>query len=127
MGTGQYAATVNHTCKPNCYVSGQLCMKTITDVKKNEELSIDYGTVHDSDVYTVEKCKCGFNECRTYITGKDWLSTDFQKTNRFSLHIFEKIKNISNDDKLAQLNKLQKIDLNKSKLLKKEYEVLING
>ena len=126
MGTDKYAATINHTCKPNCYVSGQMCIKTLTNIKKDEELSVDYGTIHDDDVLQFENCQCGFVECRTYVTGKDWLSSDFQKANRFTLHLFEKIKGTNDQAKLEQLKRLQKIDLNKSELLKKEYEALIN-
>ena len=70
------ARLINHSCNPNCEVEGKglkLWITAIRDIKKNEELSYDYGFGYDVD-YKQFVCKCGAKNCVGYIVreGSRW-------------------------------------------------------
>ena len=63
------ARLINHSCDPNCEVDGvglKLWIYAIKDIKKNEELTYDYGFSFDKD-YKDYPCKCRSNNCCGYI------------------------------------------------------------
>ena len=55
------ARLINHSCNPNCEVldesKSKIWITAMRDIKKNEELSYDYGFGFDSD-YKDHICKC---------------------------------------------------------------------
>ena len=64
---GSGAEYINHSCTPNCYASivkGHILYKSARDIKKGEELTIDYR--FDANVEKV-RCACGSKECRGTI------------------------------------------------------------
>ena len=70
------ARLINHSCNPNCEVAGtglKVWVYAIRDIKKNEELSYDYGFSFDKD-YKQFPCKCGAKNCVGYIVreGSRW-------------------------------------------------------
>ena len=68
------ARYINHSCKPNCEVqikNGRIWIYSIRNIKKNEELSYDYGYEFDRDDYKDHRCKCGNNNCIGYIVSSD--------------------------------------------------------
>ena len=70
------ARLINHSCEPNCEVTGsglKVWVYSIKDIKKNEELSYDYGFSYDKD-YKQFPCKCGAKNCVGYIVreGSRW-------------------------------------------------------
>jgi SET domain-containing protein len=70
------ARLINHSCNPNCEVEGKglkLWITSIKDIKKNEELSYDYGFGYDKD-YKQFPCKCAAKNCCGYIVreGSRW-------------------------------------------------------
>ena len=70
------ARLINHSCEPNCEVTGEglkVWVYAIKDIKKNEELSYDYGFSYDKN-YKQFPCKCGANNCVGYIVreGSRW-------------------------------------------------------
>ena len=70
------ARLINHSCDPNCEVEGKglkLWIKAIKDIKKNDELTYDYGFSYDKD-YKDYPCKCGSINCCGYIVreGSRW-------------------------------------------------------
>ena len=70
------ARLINHSCNPNCEVDGKglkLWIFALRDIKKDEELSYDYGFGYDKD-YKQFVCKCGANNCVGYIVreGSRW-------------------------------------------------------
>ena len=70
------ARLINHSCEPNCEVTGsglKVWVYAIKDIKKNEELSYDYGFSYDKD-YKQFPCKCGAKNCVGYIVreGSRW-------------------------------------------------------
>ena len=63
------ARLINHSCEPNCEVDGvglKLWIYAIKDIKKNEELTYDYGFSFDKD-YKDFPCKCGAKKCVGFI------------------------------------------------------------
>ena len=63
------ARLINHSCDPNCEVGGaglKLWIYSIKDIKKNEELTYDYGFSFDKD-YKDFPCRCGAKKCVGYI------------------------------------------------------------
>ena len=70
------ARLINHSCNPNCEVldhNKQLWIFAMRDIKKNEELTYDYGFSFDKD-YKQYVCKCGSKKCVGYIVreGSRW-------------------------------------------------------
>ena len=70
------ARLINHSCDPNCEVSGtglKVWVYAIKDIKKGEELTYDYGFGYDAD-YKDFPCKCGSKNCVGYIVreGSRW-------------------------------------------------------
>ncbi len=61
---------INHSCEPNCGLRGDIVFIAIRDIKKDEELTIDYAMVDNED-YKIE-CTCDSSDCRKTITGFDW-------------------------------------------------------
>ena len=63
------ARLINHSCDPNCEVDGKgykIWITAIKDIKKNEELTYDYGFSYDED-YKQFPCKCRSKNCCGYI------------------------------------------------------------
>jgi len=69
-----YAKYINHSCDPNCEFDGEgkkIWVNTIKKIKKDEELSINYGFAWDEKDFHEHECKCGSKKCVGYILDKD--------------------------------------------------------
>ena len=63
------ARLINHSCDANCEVDGvglKLWIYAVKDIKKNEELTYDYGFSFDKD-YKDFPCRCGAKKCVGFI------------------------------------------------------------
>ena len=71
-----HARLINHSCSPNCEVvidNNEIWILAIKKIKKNAELSYNYGYAYDED-YVDHLCKCGSSKCVGYILDEDhWL------------------------------------------------------
>lgn len=79
-----FAILINHSCEPNCGIKNNFDIIAMRDIKKGEELTLDYDLTENSD-WTM-KCSCGNKNCRKLIKGyrylpeeiknkyKDWIS-----------------------------------------------------
>ena len=70
------ARLINHSCNPNCEVFGsglKVWVYAMTNIKKGDELSYDYGFSFDKD-FKKYPCKCGSSNCVGYIVreGSRW-------------------------------------------------------
>ena len=89
------ARLINHSCDPNCEVTGtglKLWISAIKDIKKGEELSYDYGFSYDKD-YKQFPCKCGMANCVGYIvrSGSRWrINKKFRKQKNLVSNFFQK-------------------------------------
>ena len=63
------ARLINHSCSNNCDYEGKglkIWIITIRDIKKDEEITCDYGFSYDSD-YKQFPCNCKSKNCCGYI------------------------------------------------------------
>lgn len=65
----------NHSCDPNCYVE-DYTVRAIRNIKKDEQLTIDYSSFINHNYVILNKCGCGASDCREVVTGLDWLIYD---------------------------------------------------
>ena len=77
------ARLINHSCDPNCEVFGKgmkIWIFAMKNIKKNEELSYDYGFSFDED-YKNFPCRCKSDNCVGYIIrqGSRWRVRDRKK------------------------------------------------
>ena len=60
---------INHSCDNNSHYDGKalkVWVSAVTNIKKGEELTCDYGFGFDKD-YKQFPCKCGAKNCCGYI------------------------------------------------------------
>jgi hypothetical protein len=69
---------LNHSCRPNVGVRGQITFVAMHDIAAGSELTIDYAMI-DGDPAERMHCACGAPECRTVITGNDWRLPELQR------------------------------------------------
>ena len=78
-----HAKLINHSCNPNCEVeiiNNEIWISAIKNIKKNTELSYNYGYSYDTD-YVDHVCKCGSSKCVGYILDEDHWSKLKNKKN----------------------------------------------
>lgn len=86
---------LNHNCNPSCGFGGEITVVAIRDIKKEEEITIDYAMCLASKKVIPMKCTCGSKNCRKIITSNDWKRKDLQKHYKgfFEPFLEKKIKN----------------------------------
>jgi len=65
----------NHSCDPNCYIEDNT-IRAHRDIKKDEQLTVDYSSFINHNYVILNKCGCGASDCREVVTGLDWLIYD---------------------------------------------------
>ena len=70
---------INHSCNPNVWMKNGITFITKKNIKKGEELTVDYAMFEDEDYVAKWDCNCGSKFCRHKITGKDYLLPELQK------------------------------------------------
>jgi hypothetical protein len=68
---------VNHSCSPNCGMSGATLVVAMRDILAGEELTYDYAMT-DGSAYDEFECRCGSDACRGKVTGEDWMLPELQ-------------------------------------------------
>lgn len=66
------ARLINHSCEPNCEAwskGKRIFIHALRDIKKNEELTFDYG--FDVECYEDHPCLCGRSSCVGYIVSRE--------------------------------------------------------
>jgi SET domain-containing protein len=93
---GDAGDSVNHSCNPNAWISGQISLLARRRIEPGEEITFDYATTDGSDYDTFE-CHCGDPLCRGIITGQDWQRRDLQERyqGHFSAYIQRRIDALS--------------------------------
>jgi hypothetical protein len=88
----EIADWVNHSCTPNCGMSGQVIVVAMRDIAVGEELTYDYAMSDGSD-YDEFECACGTAACRGKVTGNDWMLPELQLAYRgyFSPYLARRI------------------------------------
>ena len=62
---------LNHSCEPNCGLSGGTLLVAMRDIAIGEELTFDYAMCDATD-YDEFTCLCGEAACRGVVAGSDW-------------------------------------------------------
>jgi hypothetical protein len=83
---------VNHSCRPNCAMFGNVVLVALRDIDAGEQLTFDYATSDGCD-YDEFDCSCGEPTCRGRITGNDWMLPELQRAYRgwFSPYLARRI------------------------------------
>ena len=67
---------INHSCAPNCGMSGTTVVVALRDIEVGEQLTYDYAMSEGSD--DEFECTCGATACRGKVTGHDWMLPELQ-------------------------------------------------
>lgn len=59
----------NHSCNPNAILEDRLKVVALRQIKKDEEITIDYALTEE-DPYWKMECHCAEQNCRGLIVGK---------------------------------------------------------
>ena len=88
----QPADLINHSCDPNCGMSGATIVLAMRDIAAGEAITYDYATSDGSD-YDEFECQCGSARCRGKVTGNDWMLPEVQLAYRgyFSPYLARRI------------------------------------
>jgi len=70
-GEGDGGDYINHSCRPNCGLRGQVTLIAMRNIAPGEEATMDYA-MSDGSPYAEFDCECGAVNCRSRITGEDW-------------------------------------------------------
>jgi SET domain-containing protein len=69
---------LNHSCRPNVGVRGQITFVAMHDISAESELTIDYAMIDGNPAERMD-CSCGAPECRKVITGSDWRRPELRR------------------------------------------------
>ena len=83
---------LNHSCEPTCGFSGEITIVAMRNIKKGEEITIDYAMCINSKNISPMRCVCGSKICRKIITSDDWKRKDLQKRYRGFFEPFLRLK-----------------------------------
>jgi hypothetical protein len=88
---------INHSCDPNCALSGAVILIAARDIEVGEEVTYDYATTDGSD-YDEFECSCGAASCRGKVSGHDWMLPELQLRYRgsFSPYLAKRIAALVN-------------------------------
>ena len=88
---------INHSCNPNCILTGNVVLVAGRDIGIGEELVYDYATSDGSD-YDEFECMCGSDQCRGQVSGHDWMLPELQLRYRgsFSPYLAKRIAALVN-------------------------------
>lgn len=88
---------INHSCDPNCMLTGSVVLVARRDIAVGEEMCYDYATTDGSD-YDEFECSCGSHLCRGKISGHDWMLPELQLRYRgsFSPYLAKRIAALVN-------------------------------
>lgn len=66
---------INHSCEPNCGITGTKTVRALRNITAGEELTFDYSTSEiDPDWVLDYTCRCGAKSCRKQIRSIQSLS-----------------------------------------------------
>lgn len=87
---------INHSCEPNCGMSGATVLIALRDIEPGEHLTYDYAMSDGSD-YDEFECLCGARTCRNKVTGDDWMLPELQLRYRghFSPYLANRIASLA--------------------------------
>jgi len=88
---------INHSCDSNTWMIDAYTLVSNKDIKIDEEITADYSLWEANENYISKwECKCGSQDCRKRVTGKDWRNPILQEKyqNHFSPLINKRIASL---------------------------------
>ena len=74
---------INHSCNPNAGLRGKTTVVAMKNIKKGNEITIDYSITEDDPSWQM-KCECGHNNCRKVVKSVRFLPENiFRKYKQF--------------------------------------------
>lgn len=84
---------INHSCNPNCGIKGKIKVVALRDIKKGEEITIDY-SITEIDRLWYMNCHCGSKNCRKVIRSIQFLpKATYNKYMPYIPTYFQKVYN----------------------------------
>lgn len=74
---GSFGWYLNHSCTPNCVITGRTRIIALSRIERGQELTIDYSTNVGWDGFAME-CKCGSKGCRGVIRSYRYMSPELK-------------------------------------------------
>ncbi|MFA5961476.1 MAG: SET domain-containing protein [Parcubacteria group bacterium] len=88
---------INHSCTPNVGLKGHVTVVAMRNIKKSEQLTIDYSTTEDDPNWKM-KCNCEQNNCRKIIRSARFLSPKlFKKYKNYIPQFLKRERAIANN------------------------------
>lgn len=83
---------LNHSCRPNVGIRGQIIYVALRNVRAGEELTYDWAM--EENQTDPMRCRCGSPDCRRRLTGRDWKRPELQRRYRgyFSSYLEDKVR-----------------------------------
>lgn len=83
---------INHSCNPNVGIKGKITVVAIKDIKKGDELLLDYSITESDKLWRLDGiCKCGYKHCRKIIRSIQFLPKNiFNKYMPYIPNFFKK-------------------------------------
>ncbi len=69
---------LNHSCEPNCVLTGRTAVKSWRPITEGQEITIDYSTNVGWDAFAMT-CMCGACKCRKVITSYGFLAPEIKR------------------------------------------------
>jgi len=97
---------LNHSCKPNAGIKGQIFLTAMRNIAIDEEITFDYAMVlQEAEGFKTDyeigfACNCGSDKCRGKVTYNDWKIPELQERYNgfFSWFIQEKIDKVRREN-----------------------------
>ena len=88
--TCSYGRFINHSCNPNTLIKNKTEFVAMKNIKKGEEITIDYSTTTNESMWTM-KCRCKSKNCRKIIRSFQSLpSSTFNKYKNYVQPFYRK-------------------------------------
>jgi SET domain-containing protein len=68
---------MNHSCEPNCVITGKTKIIALRRIEPGEEITFDYSTNVGWEGFSME-CKCGKKACRKIVRSYGFLSDELK-------------------------------------------------
>ena len=64
---------INHSCNPNAGIKGTRTIVALKNIKRGQEIFIDYSTTEEDRLWFLKNCRCGSKKCRGVIRSIQFL------------------------------------------------------
>lgn len=109
---------INHSCKPNVGIKGRVILVAINNIKKDEEINLDY-SLNEADIFWSMKCNCGDKNCRKNIRSIQFLPKEVFK--KYKQYIPQYFKDVFSDFNVLNFKNMKELKINWLNFLKSNF------